>query len=132
MFHCSALSGRPAAGKRSRFGQILDVFDKIALKLHNGVIKQLDKYRRHCLWRCSDLNSKKPSKVAWPLICTPKNQGGLGVLDPSTHNDAMLLKFLHKFFSQEDIPWVKLIWFHYYNSGKLPGQHKKGLSGGET
>jgi hypothetical protein len=24
------------------------------------------------------------------------------------------------------IPWVKLIWFHYYNSGKLPGQNKKG------
>jgi hypothetical protein len=38
----------------------------------------------------------------------------------------MLLKFLHKFFSQEDTPWVKLIWFHYYNSGKLPGQHRKG------
>jgi hypothetical protein len=102
------------------------IYYTATLKLHKGVIKQLDKYRRHCLWRGSDLNSKKPSKAAWPLICTPKNQGGLGVLDLGTHNDAMLLKFLHKFFSQEDIPWVKLIWFHYYNSGKLPGQYKKG------
>jgi hypothetical protein len=48
------------------------------LKLHKGVIDQLDKYRRHCLSRGSDLNSKKPAKVALPLVCTPKQQGGLG------------------------------------------------------
>jgi hypothetical protein len=34
------------------------------LKLHKGVIKQLDRYRRHCLWRGADLNSRKPSKAA--------------------------------------------------------------------
>jgi hypothetical protein len=38
----------------------------------------------------------------------------------------MLLKFLHKFFAQADIPWVNLIWSQYYRSGKLPGQNKKG------
>jgi hypothetical protein len=96
------------------------------LKLHKGVIKQLDRYRRHCLWCGADLNSKKPSKAAWPMVCMPKKQGGLGVLDLSSHNEAMLLKFLHKFFSQADIPWVNLIWTKYYNSGKLPGQQKKG------
>jgi hypothetical protein len=38
----------------------------------------------------------------------------------------LVLKFLHKFFAKADIPWVNLIWPHYYSSGKLPGQHKKG------
>lgn len=102
------------------------IYYTTTLKLHKGVVKQLDKYRRHCLWRGSDITSRKPSKDAWPMVCTPKKQGGLGVMDLYAHNEAMLLKFLHKFFMQADIPWVKLVWHHYYNSGKLPGQHKKG------
>jgi hypothetical protein len=102
------------------------IFYTATLKLHKGVIKQLDKYRRHCLWRGSDLNSKKPPKAAWTLVCTPKKQGGLGVINLATHNEAMLLKFLHKFYTKADIPWVKLVWDNYYSAGKLPGQNKKG------
>jgi hypothetical protein len=102
------------------------IFFTGSLKLHKGVIKQLDKYRRHCLWRGADLNSNKPSKAAWPMVCVPKKHGGLGVLDLSLHNDAMLLKFLHKFFSKADIPWVKLVWDNYHHNGKLPGQIKRG------
>jgi hypothetical protein len=90
------------------------------------VIKQLDRYRKHCLWRGADLLSKKPSKAAWPMVCVPKKQGGLGVLDLYTHNEAMLMKFLHKFYSKADIPWINLVWAQYYSRDKLPGQHKKG------
>jgi hypothetical protein len=85
------------------------IYYTATLKLHKGVIEQLDKYRRHCLWRGSDINSKMPSKAAWPMVCTPKRQGGLGVLDLHAHNEAMLLKFLHKLYSRADIPWVKLV-----------------------
>jgi hypothetical protein len=103
------------------------IFYTATLKLHKGVIKQLDKYRRHRLWRGSDLNSKKPAEAAWPMVYVPKKQGGLGVIiiNLSTHNDAMLLKFLHKFFSRQDIPWVNLVWENYYNSKRDP-------FGGET
>jgi hypothetical protein len=80
------------------------IFYTGTLKLHKSVIKQLDKYRRHCLWRGSDLNSKKPAKAAWPMVCVPKKQGGLGVINLNTDNEAMLLKFLHKFFSRANIP----------------------------
>lgn len=48
------------------------MFFSSTLKLHKGMIKQLDKYRKHCLWRGSDLNSKKPSKAAWLMVCLPK------------------------------------------------------------
>ncbi|CAO2177232.1 unnamed protein product [Urochloa humidicola] len=102
------------------------IFFSSTFKLHKGVIKQLDKYRKHCLWRGGDLNSKKPSKAAWPTVCLPKSQGGLGVLNLEEHNNALLMKFLHKFFTKADIPWVKLVWDNYYKNGRLPGQFKKG------
>lgn len=69
---------------------------------------------------------QKPSKAAWPLVCLPKKQGGLGVINISSHNEALLLKFLHKFYSKAPIPWVRLVWDKYYSNGKMPGQQKKG------
>lgn len=69
------------------------IFHMATLKLHKGVIRQLYKYRKHCLWRGQDLNSKKPSKAAWPMVCLSKPQGGLGVINLNTQNDALLLSF---------------------------------------
>jgi hypothetical protein len=96
------------------------------LKLHKGVIEQLDKYRKHCLWRGADLNAKHPSKAAWPSVCLPKKEEGLGVINLSLHNDALLMKFLHKFYSKADIPWVHLVWNNYYANGRMSGQQRKG------
>lgn len=78
------------------------------------------------MWRGSDLNSKKPSKAEWTMVCLPKNQGGLEVINLTTHNDALLLNFMHKFFTKANIPWVRLVWDNYYPNGKLPVQQKKG------
>jgi hypothetical protein len=102
------------------------VYHYYSLKLHKGVIKQIDKYRKHCLWRGSDLNAEKPCKAAWSSVCLPKSEGGLGVINISVHNDALLLKFLSKFYNRADIPWVNLVWENYYQNGKLLGQQKKG------
>ena len=79
--------------------------------LHKTVIKQVDKYRKHCLWRGADINAKPPlpPKAAWEMVCLPKTEGGLGVLNLRTQNEALLLKHLHKFFNRADVPWVRLI-----------------------
>jgi hypothetical protein len=61
------------------------IFYSGTIMLHKGVIKQLDKYRKHYVWRGYDLTSKKPSKAAWPMVCMPKKQGGLGEIDLSMH-----------------------------------------------
>lgn len=71
--------------------------------LSKTVIKQIDKFRKHCLWRGSDANNRKPPKAAWPLVRLPKDCGGLGVLDLHKHNQGLLLKNLHKFFNKLDI-----------------------------
>lgn len=38
----------------------LSTFFMCTLKIPVTMIKQVDKYRRHCLWRGADLNAKKP------------------------------------------------------------------------
>lgn len=71
--------------------------------------------------------------AAWDLVRRPKDKGGLGVIDLSTQNDALLLKKLDKFYRKEDVQWVQLIWQRYYSEG---AQHvrreKKVPSGGKT
>jgi hypothetical protein len=48
------------------------------------------------------------------MICKPKNKGGVGIVDFQKHNEALLLKFLDKFYNKTDTPWVNLIWRTYY------------------
>jgi hypothetical protein len=43
-----------------------------------------------------------------------------------THNKALLLKFLHKFFNNHDIPWLNLVWNNYYRTDMLPNCSKIG------
>lgn len=67
----------------------------------------------------SQIRKKGGNLVAWPTVKLPKSKGGLGVINLNVHNDALLLKHLHKFYNREDIPWVTLIWSKYYES-KIP------------
>ena len=117
------------AGRREVTNSIftaMPMFFMYTFKLHKTVIKQVDKYRKHCLWRGSDINAKQPPKAAWEMVCLAKKEGGLGVLNLRTQNDALLLKHLHKFFNRCDIPWVNLVWELYYSNGSLPSTRKKG------
>jgi len=54
------------------------------------------------------------------LAESPKEEGGLGVLNLQTHNEALLLKHLHKFFNRCNLPWVELVWDKHYKNGRLP------------
>jgi hypothetical protein len=49
-----------------------------------------------------------------------------GVLRLETQNEALLIKFLHKFFNNSDLPWVHLVWNKYYLSCGLPGHRNIG------
>lgn len=89
--------------------------------LPKTLIKQIDKYKKHCLWRGSDLQSKKPSKAAWPLVTLPKDEGGLGVINLFVQNESLLMKHLHKFYNRIQVPWVNLVWDKYYSRDRLPG-----------
>ena len=100
-------------------------------RFHKTVIKHIDKFRKHCLWRGDDLNAKSPAKAAWHMVCLPKSQGDLNVINLTTQNEPLLLKNLHKFFNRLDIPWVHLTREKHYQNDKLPSAIKRDFFGGK-
>ena len=68
------------------------------IKLHKGVIDNIDRARKQCLWRVKHVDKKGGHLAAWNMVQKPKkNKGGLGVINLRIQNDALLLKQLHKF-----------------------------------
>ena len=94
-------------------------YDMCSIKLPVGVIENIDRARKQCLWRGNVEKKKGGNLAAWPLVQKPKAKGGLGVINLRPQNDALLMKQLHKFYNKEDIPWVKQIWFKHYTR-KVP------------
>jgi hypothetical protein len=76
----------------------------------------IDKHRKNCLWRGRDFRNKGYNLTAWDLVRLPKKKGGLGVINLTIQNDALLLKQLDKFYKKENVQWVNLIWQKYYPS----------------
>jgi hypothetical protein len=105
----------------------LPTFLMCTLKIPAATVKMIDVFRRHCLWRGNDVNSNRSALAAWCMITQPKSNGGLGVVRLETHNKALLLKFVHKFFNNHDLPWVNLVWNNYYRTDRLPSCSRIGF-----
>lgn len=108
----------------------LPTFYMCTLRLPSSVIKHIDKYMKHCMWRGAGTNAKNPPQTAltaWRLTCRPKIQGGLGILKLATHNESLLMKNLHKLFNTHKLPWVSLVWNNHYKSGIVPSSKKVGV-----
>jgi hypothetical protein len=87
----------------------LPTFYMCSIKVSPENLKQLDKYRRHCLWRGGDINDKKPPLAAWNLVTKPKMKGCLGIIKLSVQNDALQKeeKLRHLFLR---CPFAKNYW----------------------
>jgi len=97
----------------------ITIYASCVIKLPKGVIDNIDRARKQCVWRDNSNQQRGGNLVAWPVVTTPKDKGGLGVLNLRLQNDALLLKHLDKFYNRRDIPWVQLIWWKYYQE-KVP------------
>jgi hypothetical protein len=58
----------------------LPTFYMCTIKLPISLISQIDKYRRHCLWKGGDVNARKPPLAAWKMVTMPKLKGGMEVI----------------------------------------------------
>jgi hypothetical protein len=82
-----------------------------------SIIRKLDLYRKRLLWQGGS-QARKIHLVNWNSVCTPKNQGGLGVLNLEYMNDALLTKWLWNIENSNDL-WQKIITKKYIKGKPL-------------
>lgn len=58
--------------------------------------------------------------MPWEIARKPKDQGGLGIIDIKSQNDALLMKFLDKFYNKAEILWMDLTWSKLYANKQTP------------
>jgi hypothetical protein len=91
----------------------MPIYFLCSLSLPPGIIKALERILRQCLWR-DDIDTPKQSLAAWEMLIKPKDKGGVGLVNFKNKNQALLMKYLDKFYNKADIPWVSLLWDSYY------------------
>lgn len=72
------------------------------------VIKKIDSLCRSFIWNGSDVNSRK-SPIAWQIMCRPKSQGGLSIINLVIWNKICMLKCLWNICNKSDNLWVKWV-----------------------
>ncbi|KAJ9535293.1 hypothetical protein OSB04_un001605 [Centaurea solstitialis] len=76
-----------------------------------SVIKEVEKLLRSFLWNGGEAVNGK-AKVAWKVVCLPRDKGGLGVRDLRKWNKILLTKQVWKIVGNHENLWVK--WVHEY------------------
>jgi hypothetical protein len=77
----------------------------------------VDYYRSRFFWQ-GDSEKKKYQLVKWSMVCTPKDQGGLGIQDLQVKNTALLGKWLFNLLKENGM-WQTLVNQKYVGSKAL-------------
>ncbi|KAL0399538.1 UNVERIFIED_CONTAM: hypothetical protein Sradi_2297100 [Sesamum radiatum] len=72
----------------------LNTYWAMAFILPKGIIKEIKKRLQNFLWK--GVPRTGYSKVAWPQVCNPVDEGGLGVRDIQTLNLALMSRRLQE------------------------------------
>ena len=92
-----------------------------------GVLKRLDYYRSRFFWQCDD-QKKKYRLAKWSILCTPKEYGGLGILNLDIQNKCLLSKWLFKLLNKDGV-WQTLLRRKYLSARTLTQvKHRPGDS----
>jgi hypothetical protein len=86
-------------------------------EIPKGVLKNLDHFRSRFFWQGS--NKKYKYRIArWDILCRPKDQGGLGILDLQLQNKCLLAKWLVNLLNSEGT-WKSLLSNKYLRTKTL-------------
>jgi hypothetical protein len=96
------------AGRRELVRSVLSlqpVYLVTALKPPKGFFKETDKLRKKFLWaRDGELTGGK-CKVAWPTVCKPAVNGGLGIKDLEMFSRSLRLRWMWYSCDSKERPW---------------------------
>ncbi|KAJ9564711.1 hypothetical protein OSB04_000677 [Centaurea solstitialis] len=92
--------------------QSLQLYWMAIFLLPSGVVHELESLFRDFLWAQGE-SSKGRCKVAWSMVCRPKDCGGLGFRRLSIWNRALIAKNLWAVISNRDCLWVT--WIRNYS-----------------
>lgn len=86
------------------------------------VISKIDRIRSF-LWKGERDAVGGASLVKWDSVCTPKDEGGLGVLDLQAFNRALIAKWWWRLQTEPERLWAKLINHLYLNNRRMWDLH---------
>ena len=95
----------------------LPMFMMSFFEIPRGVLKKLDYFRSRFFWQ-SDEHKKNYRLTKWEVVCTPKDQGGLEVLNLDVHNKCLLSKWLFKLLNRDGV-WQQLLKSKYLRDKTL-------------
>nr|GEV86782.1 hypothetical protein [Tanacetum cinerariifolium] len=84
--------------------------------LPSHILLNIEQLMRSFLW-CQGPMVKGKAKVAWEVVCLPKNKGGLALRRLDCFNKAIMISHIWNLLSLKESLWVK--WIHVY---KLKGR----------
>ncbi|KAJ9561194.1 hypothetical protein OSB04_006354 [Centaurea solstitialis] len=77
-------------------------------KVPQGVLKVLESCRRRFFWG-HNVGDKKICWISWNQILQPKSNGGLGITSLRVKNDALLSKWIWRFYTEAGAVWKDVI-----------------------
>jgi len=95
----------------------LPMFMMSFFEIPKGVVKNLDHCRSRFFWQGSS-DKYKYRLAKWDILCRPKDQGGLGILDLQLQNKCLLSKWIINLLSTESM-WQNLLRNNYLGSKSL-------------
>jgi hypothetical protein len=95
----------------------LPMFMMSFFEILKGVLKNLDHFRSRFFWQGSS-DKHKYRLAKWDILCRPKDQGSLGILDLQLQNKCLLAKWIVNLLNTDGI-WQKLLTNKYLNSKSL-------------
>ena len=87
------------------------------------VINLIDRIRCAFFWKGTRNIHGGLCLIHWQLVCSHKNQGGLGVCNLRAFNLALLSKWWWRFFNDANAPWVGLVTHNYYRRRRARDLH---------
>ncbi|GJY97428.1 reverse transcriptase domain, reverse transcriptase zinc-binding domain protein [Tanacetum coccineum] len=118
--------GVPLVSSRLRIRDCNELVDRVQLRIQDwknkslliaGRLQLIQSLMRQFLWS-NGSSGKSKSKVAWEVVCLPKNEGGLGIRRLECFNSALMTSHVWKLLTLKESLWVK--WIHEY---KLKGRN---------